>query len=541
MSLHDRGRGASSVVLALLCGCVDLAVPVELRQWDARRPPTDTRPIATGGDASSDGPDANVIDVVTVQMDAAVDQAAETQVAETAPPDAPLLANGSGCSMASQCASGRCVDGTCCNTDCSGACQACDVAGSVGTCTPAPAGQDPDNECAEQPASTCGRDGTCDGSGACRRYPVGTQCAPGNCTGSTEYAASACTAAGMCQAGMSRPCAPNVCSGGSCASACTQQIDCQAGFFCDLNTCRPRRANGNACSMGFQCASNTCADGVCCATGCGQACHACNLAGSAGTCTAIADGVDPAGECPAQPASTCGRQGACNGRGACRLHPLGTPCGSQTCSGSTETPTPTCNGAGACQPGVTRTCPGTLCSGTACATSCTTAAQCQPGHKCVRNTCVIRKIASLTVHDTARAANWSLQTDFQVGAGAAGAHPWTDYPNSHVVSLDGAASFFLANEWVKVDAQSKMYTGGPQATVGLVAPADVYIMVDDRWGTTPAFTAGWTNTGFNIQVFENATRPMLPFSVFRKVAQTGNVTFPPIGSNTAFNYFILVD
>ena len=34
---------------------------------------------------------------------------------------------------------------------------------------------------------------------------------------------------------------------------------------------------------------------------------------------------------------------------------------------------------------------------------------------------------------------------------------------------------------------------------------------------------------------------MLPFSVFRKTGQTGSVTTPPIGANTAFNYFIIVD
>ena len=35
------------------------------------------------------------------------------------------------------------------------------------------------NQCADEGASTCGRDGTCDGAGACRRYASGTVCGGG--------------------------------------------------------------------------------------------------------------------------------------------------------------------------------------------------------------------------------------------------------------------------------------------------------------------------------------------------------------------------
>jgi len=45
------------------------------------------------------------------------------------------LANGATCGSSSECTSGDCVDGVCCNSACAGQCQACDVSGSVGTCT----------------------------------------------------------------------------------------------------------------------------------------------------------------------------------------------------------------------------------------------------------------------------------------------------------------------------------------------------------------------------------------------------------------------
>ena len=83
--------------------------------------------------------------------------------------------------------SGQCVDGVCCASACPGACQACNVEGAAGTCMPVPAGQDPDNECAEDPPAGCQRDGACDGSGGCRLYPAGVECQPGRCEGATEY------------------------------------------------------------------------------------------------------------------------------------------------------------------------------------------------------------------------------------------------------------------------------------------------------------------------------------------------------------------
>jgi hypothetical protein len=95
------------------------------------------------------------------------------------------LVEGSQCTAAAACASGFCVDGVCCTSACAGTCMTCAAAGSLGTCTQAEVGTDPRDECPDETAATCGRDGVCDGAGACRKYAQGTICAAPSCTDST--------------------------------------------------------------------------------------------------------------------------------------------------------------------------------------------------------------------------------------------------------------------------------------------------------------------------------------------------------------------
>ena len=59
----------------------------------------------------------------------------------------PSLAPGNACQAGDQCGTASCVDGVCCNAACGATCAACDLTGTVGTCTPVPAGQDVDGEC----------------------------------------------------------------------------------------------------------------------------------------------------------------------------------------------------------------------------------------------------------------------------------------------------------------------------------------------------------------------------------------------------------
>lgn len=72
-----------------------------------------------------------------------------------------LLPVGAACTMNIECSGGGyCFDGYCCNSACGGTCQACNLAGAIGTCNWIPAGQDPGNECAGAL--------NCNGSGACQ-------------------------------------------------------------------------------------------------------------------------------------------------------------------------------------------------------------------------------------------------------------------------------------------------------------------------------------------------------------------------------------
>jgi hypothetical protein len=295
---------------------------------------------------------------------------------------------GAACATADQCQSGQCVDGVCCASASTMACHACDGQGTAGQCLPVPEGGDPDDECAPEPAMTCGRDGTCDGKGACRRYPAGTQCVPGSCTGATEQGARSCDGNGTCMPGSSRSCAPNVCMGASCGTRCTDASQCQPGFFCSGGTCQVKRPTGQACAAPAECASGQCIDGVCCSTACGMPCFACNLPGAAGTCTAVPGGQDPGNDCPSDPAAGCQRDGTCNGRGGCRLHAATVECAPAACAGGSATPARLCNGLGACPAAAPADCAPFVCGATACKTSCMADADCRAGLQCREGRCL---------------------------------------------------------------------------------------------------------------------------------------------------------
>lgn len=159
----------------------------------------------------------------------------------------------------------------------------------------------------------CGGNGdsVCDGIGNCLQKS-GTNCgAAGDCL--TGY----CTDGVCCDGACTDPCkacnvmgsvgmCANVASGGDDAPTCTGTNSCDGTGLC-------KRDNGQPCGAATDCSSGVCADGVCCNTTCDDSCKSCNLAGSIGTCTFVAnDTVDPTGPMP------CNNPYRCDGTGVCK-------------------------------------------------------------------------------------------------------------------------------------------------------------------------------------------------------------------------------
>ncbi len=136
---------------------------------------------------------------------------------------------GTSCTANHECTSGQCVDGVCCNSACAGACDACDVAGSVGTCTARAVGS-----------------------------PGVPSCAPFVCAGNTAT---------------------------DCPTTCAGDEGCAVGQYCLGAACVPKQVNGRACTSSTACTSGHCVDGFCCDSACDATCDSCNVVGNEGTCS----------------------------------------------------------------------------------------------------------------------------------------------------------------------------------------------------------------------------------------------------------------
>ena len=265
---------------------------------------------------------------------------------------------GAPCTSADACDSGFCVDGVCCESACdpsdpASLCKACDVAGSEGHCVAAAAGSDPRDQCDADPVASCGRDGQCDGSGACERWPAGTACGTSTCANGSITYAPACDGNGACVTPASMSCAPYVCANSTaCATMCTPPANgCASPAVCTNGSCGTR-AIGQPCSQPSDCTSNFCAQGVCCNSACTGSCVSCNVTGKVGTCTP---------------------------------EPAGTQCAAPTCVGDAKVAARVCDGAGTCQPPVNTDCTPYTCNKTTTQCymrPCANSLQCAAGHTC---------------------------------------------------------------------------------------------------------------------------------------------------------------
>jgi hypothetical protein len=144
--------------------------------------------------------------------------------------------NGDACATPAECASGIKADGVCCDRACTGQCEACDVAGSAGTCVtvvgPPHAGR-----------PGCGGSGPCQGACdgtstvACVFPGAATFCAPGSCTDGVETAPAVCDGAGACAVAATRSCGDYACGPLACLTSCTTDADCAPGRVCANGVC----------------------------------------------------------------------------------------------------------------------------------------------------------------------------------------------------------------------------------------------------------------------------------------------------------------
>ena len=111
------------------------------------------------------------------------------------------LSTGQRCGCASDCSSGFCADGYCCNESCSSGCSTCARSGSEGVCGGRAKGDPPrhTSDCKVSSANPCGLDGACDGAGSCRSALMGTACGSGTCQGAAVVGASSCDGLGKCR------------------------------------------------------------------------------------------------------------------------------------------------------------------------------------------------------------------------------------------------------------------------------------------------------------------------------------------------------
>ena len=234
-------------------------------------------------------------------------------------PGTPCLAGSCGkkplgapCAAASDCNSGACVDGVCCDVaSCTGPCRSCNIPGAEGSCQNLVANSDPRSEgCSPEAQDSCGRTGKCDGAGACQLFAAATPCGPPSCTAGTETGASTCSGAGVCVPGTQRSCGPFVCGPDRCLLSCVGDTDCAAGASCGGGTCATALANGAACSAADTCASGFCTDGICCESACMEPCRQCN-GSTPGTCTLITVGRDNNSTPPCSPPDRCTAGGVC--------------------------------------------------------------------------------------------------------------------------------------------------------------------------------------------------------------------------------------
>jgi hypothetical protein len=150
---------------------------------------------------------------------------------------------------------------------------------------------------------------------------------------------------------------------------------------------------GQKCTSGADCGSNTCVDGICCAGTCDGKCTSCANAFTGltdGLCGPVRAGSDPRNQCD-KGSDTCGLDGECDGKGACRSAGMDVTCSPETCAGGMYVGPSRCNGAGKCVAPGAISCGTSPCVSGHCSPPCSGSTDCPPGFYCAGTTCMAKQ------------------------------------------------------------------------------------------------------------------------------------------------------
>jgi len=191
------------------------------------------------------------------------------------------LVVGSACTVAGECGTGHCVDGRCCDAACDGQCEACDVAGALGTCSPIGAAPHGARAACDAGSGKPCTARSCDGARdrkTCAAFAEGptTTCAAPRCNATKFFPASTCDGAGTCAVAPETNCAPYRCDASGCRTMCRDTDDCADDFVCKSGACVP---GGAACDPNgvtvitaegakIECAPYKCRSDATCGTSC---------------------------------------------------------------------------------------------------------------------------------------------------------------------------------------------------------------------------------------------------------------------------------
>jgi hypothetical protein len=135
-------------------------------------------------------------------------------------------------------------------------------------------------------------------------------------------------------------------------------------------------------------------------------------------------------------------------------------------------------------------------------------------------------ISNLTVNDTTRAAQWSVQPNLQNGAVLYADRTYT---------LTGVPSLVTGDTWIRDTNGSKAYTGNPLVTFTINQQANVYVGMDKRAGRPSWLDSTWTDTGQT----ETGTGPVT-YELFEKTFPAGTVSLGPVGgTSTAVSMYTI--